>query len=50
MAQIDLRYTPENDFITSINEKIVEFLRTASGNITFRQLNENNTLSTPLIL
>jgi hypothetical protein len=33
MSQIDLKYIQENSFITSLNEKIAELLRTVSGNV-----------------
>jgi hypothetical protein len=50
MSQVDLKYVPENAFITSLNEKIAELLRNVSGNVAFKNPNETqhilNTVNT----
>jgi hypothetical protein len=55
MSQEDLKYVPENTFITSLNEKIAELLRNVSGNVAFKNPNETqhilnavNTLKTSI--
>jgi hypothetical protein len=55
MTQVDLKYVPENAFITNLNEKIAELLRNVSGNVTFKNPNETqhilnavNTLKTSI--
>jgi hypothetical protein len=40
MSQVDLKYVPENSFITNLNEKIAELLRTVTGNVTFKNPTE----------
>jgi hypothetical protein len=40
MSLIDLKYVPENAFITNLNEKIAELLRNVSGSVAFKNPNE----------
>jgi hypothetical protein len=40
MSQVDLKYVPENAFITNLNEKIAELLRNVSGSVAFKNPND----------
>jgi hypothetical protein len=55
MSQVDLKYVPENSFITNLNEKIAGLVRNVSGNVAFKNPNETqhilnavNTLKTSI--